>query len=190
MAMDNTIFTPSPPPGVSDEFIRVLVVDDDDATRVVLRLVLEDAGYIVHEASDGLLAMNVLLTSPYPLVVVLDLMMPRMSGTEILELFANDPVWAQRHAFLLLTAAFDRPPTKRFRAMLQQLATPLVRKPFDLEELLGLVAAAAARLPQIHAGPEPSATLPPSVLLPPGSELPLTSSTRTRVRRQGQGKQK
>ena len=118
MAMDNTIFTPSPPPGVSDEFIRVLVVDDDDATRVVLRLVLEDAGYIVHEASDGLLAMNVLLTSPYPLVVVLDLMMPRMSGTEILELFANDPVWAQRHAFLLLTAAFDRPPTKRFRAML------------------------------------------------------------------------
>ena len=188
MAMDNIISTPSPPPGVPDEFIRVLVVDDDDATRVVLRLVLENAGYIVHEASDGLLAMNILLASPYPLVVVLDLMMPRMSGTEILELFANDSVWAQRHAFLLLTAAFDRPPTKRFRAMLQQLNTPLVRKPFDLEELLDLVAAAAARLPQIHAGPEPSATLPLSIPLPPGSEQFPNSSTATRVRRQGRGK--
>ena len=190
MTMDDIISTPSPPPRVPAESFHVLVVDDDNATRVALRPVLEDAGYIVHEASDGLLAMNVLLTSPYPLVVVLDLMMPRMSGTEILELFANDPVWAQRHAFLPLTAAFDRPPTKRFRAMLQQLATPLVRKPFDLEELLDLVAAAAARLPQLHAGPEPSATLPPSVLLPPGSERSLTSSIGTRVRRQGQGKQK
>src|SRR5260370_30893572 len=111
MALGKTIFTPSPQPGVSDEFIRVLVVDDDDATRVVLRLVLEDAGYIVHEASDGLLAMNVLLTSPYPLVVVLDLMMPRMSGTEILELFANAPAWAQRHALPPLPAALHRPPT-------------------------------------------------------------------------------
>jgi CheY-like chemotaxis protein len=97
--------------------------------------------------------MNMLLASPYPLVVVLDLMMPRMSGAEILELFANDPVWARRHAFLLLTAAFDCPPPKRFRAMLQQLATPLVRKPFDLDELLDLVAAAAARLPRMQVGP-------------------------------------
>jgi DNA-binding response OmpR family regulator len=122
-------------------------------------------------------------------VVVLDLMMPRVSGTEILELFANDSVWAQRHAFLLLTAAFDSPPPKRFRAMLQQLATPLVRKPFDLEELLDLVAAAAVRLPHVQAGPESSATLPPSVLLPTGLKRSLTSSTGTRVRRQGRDRQ-
>ena|SRR5258706_4305858 len=188
MTMDDTISTPSPPPGVPAESFHVLVVDDDNATRVALRLVLEDAGYIVQEASDGLLAMDVLLASPYPLVVVLDLMMPRMSGTEILELFANDPVWAQRHAFLLLTAAFDVPPPQRFRAMLQQLATPLVRKPFNLDELLDLVAAAAARLPQKQAGPEPSATLPLSVPLPPGSEQSLNSRSATRVRRQGRGK--
>jgi len=75
--------------------MHVLVVDDDRDIRGTLRVALEDAGYTVHEAPDGLSAMDLLLTSPFPLVVLLDLMMPRMTGSEILELFANDSVAAR-----------------------------------------------------------------------------------------------
>src|SRR5258706_14602747 len=79
---------------------HVLVVDDDRDIRGTLRVALEDAGYTVHEAPDGLIAIDLLLASPAPLVVLLDLMMPRMAGSEILELFANESVWARRDALI------------------------------------------------------------------------------------------
>jgi len=125
---------------------HVLIVDDDTDIRGTLRVALEDAGYTVHEASDGLLAMDLLLTSPAPLVVVLDLMMPRMTGSEILELFANDSVWARRHAFIVLTAAAGRSGMVQLRPLLQRLASPLLPKPYDLDALLEAVHAAEQRL--------------------------------------------
>ncbi len=125
----------------------MLVVDDDAAIRGTLQVALEDAGYTVHEAPpDGLIAMDLLLTSPSPLVVLLDLMMPRMTGSEILELFANASMWARRHAFIVLTAAASRSGVVQLQPLLQQLASPLLPKPFDLDALLEAVHAAAQRL--------------------------------------------
>src|SRR5215813_729711 len=43
---------------------RVLVVDDDSDTRETVRMLLEDAGYVVLEAEDGAVALDVLRTSP------------------------------------------------------------------------------------------------------------------------------
>jgi CheY-like chemotaxis protein len=51
---------------------RVLVIDDDDATRVAMRALLEDAGYPVLEATDADTALDVLRTSQEGLVVVFD----------------------------------------------------------------------------------------------------------------------
>jgi len=129
----------------------VLVVDDDTAIRETLRVALEDVGYIIHEAPDGLIAMDLLLTSPFPLVVLLDLMMPRMTGSEILELFANDSVWARRHAFIVLTAASGRSGMVQLQPVLQQLASPLLPKPYALEALLAAVHAAEQRLASLAA---------------------------------------
>jgi CheY-like chemotaxis protein len=62
----------------------VLVVEDDDDTREVVVYVLETAGYRVVTATNGQLALDVLRSSPHPLIVVLDMMMPVMDGWQFL----------------------------------------------------------------------------------------------------------
>src|SRR6185437_6059247 len=61
----------------------VLVVDDDPDIRETLRFVLEDAGYPVYSAENGEEALAVLASvNPLPGLILLDLMMPVMSGDE------------------------------------------------------------------------------------------------------------
>jgi len=138
---------PSGPAAPRAGAIHVLIVDDESVIRTAVRTALEDAGYVVHEAADGVIAMDVLRVSPQPLVVVLDLMMPRMSGTEVLEFLAAEPVWAQRHSVIVLTAVGRWLTSKHLQPLLEHFAISLVGKPFDVEDLLAVVAAAAHRLP-------------------------------------------
>lgn len=73
-------------PGVEDSGrLRVLVVDDDDAIREVIAEVLRDHGYDVLAAANGEQALMTLNDEPPPDLVLLDLMMPVMSGWEVLE---------------------------------------------------------------------------------------------------------
>lgn len=69
---------------------RILIVDDDDDARETLREVLEDAGFSVFEASNGKLALDLLDARPETALVVLDLDMPVMSGTEMLARMKGD----------------------------------------------------------------------------------------------------
>lgn len=126
---------------------HVLVVDDDEAIRESLRSLFEHVGYTVHEASDGMIAMDILLISTYPLVVILDLMMPRLSGYTILQMLASDPAWARRHAFVVLTAANEPEGATELRTLLTSLSITLLQKPFDVDSLLAATAEAASRLP-------------------------------------------
>lgn len=70
---------------------RVLVVDDDEAVRVVLEAVLRADGHDVSMADDGEAALGLLGDRPLPSLVLLDLMMPRLSGWEVLEAMAHRP---------------------------------------------------------------------------------------------------
>ena len=63
---------------------RLLVVDDDDLGRRQMRAALEQEGWTVTEASDGLDALA-RLNEARPDVIMLDLMMPEMDGFEFLE---------------------------------------------------------------------------------------------------------
>lgn len=63
---------------------RILTVDDDPSTRFVLRLILEREGYEILEASDGVKALEILKSDPLPDIVTSDLMMPIMSGFELI----------------------------------------------------------------------------------------------------------
>jgi hypothetical protein len=92
--------SPSPAPQAAKSATHVLVVDDDTDIRGTLRMALEDAGYTVHEAPDGLIAMDLLLTSP---------------------------------------------------ALLQQLASPLLPKPYNIDALLEAIQAAEQRLASLAA---------------------------------------
>ena len=61
---------------------RVLVVDDDDHIRAVVRFALSDGGYEVHEAADGQEAL-LRAAETDPDLVVLDVLMPELDGLEV-----------------------------------------------------------------------------------------------------------
>lgn len=130
---------------VSDARSAVLVVDDNQDIRETVRLVLEDEGYTVLEAGDGMTALNILRDSPQSLVVLLDHIMPGIDGTETLDLIGRDTQLARRHAYLMMTAS-STVGTPEIVTPDDEFEVPLVAKPFDLDELLGAVAQAAASL--------------------------------------------
>jgi CheY-like chemotaxis protein len=69
---------------------EILVVDDDRNIRETLADVLRYAGYRVELAENGERALEIIRRGPLPAVVLLDLMMPVMSGWEFLELAEQD----------------------------------------------------------------------------------------------------
>ena len=81
---------------------KVLVVDDDSDTRAIIKQALLATDFAVDEAKDGLDAREY-CTRQLPDVIVLDLMMPRMTGLEFLQLFRAE-VSAPFVPVLLLTA--------------------------------------------------------------------------------------
>lgn len=63
---------------------KILVVDDNVDSIMILRSILESQGYTVRTAQSGADALT-LLTQEVPDLVLLDVMMPQMSGIEVLE---------------------------------------------------------------------------------------------------------
>jgi len=121
--------------------LPVLVVDDDSGIRETVRLTLEDEGYVVLEAPDGRTALGELRSSARPLIVLLDHLMPELDGLETLDTIAADPLLAQRHAYIMLTADGRSEPV-RLTSGGDEWKIPIVAKPFDLEDLLAAVAQA------------------------------------------------
>ena len=132
-------------PGVT----RVLIVDDDEAIRETLRFALEDCGYDVLEAADGLSALRVLRTTAARLVVLLDLMMPGLDGAGVLGAVAGDARLASQFAYILVTAN-TRTLTLAFANLLTNLRVATISKPFDLDTLLDVVRQASDRLAQLE----------------------------------------
>jgi CheY-like chemotaxis protein len=69
--------------------VTVLVVDDDSMVLEIYRLILERAGFNVLVAGDGLVALEVVSSTP-PDLILLDIKMPRMDGIEVLKRLAAD----------------------------------------------------------------------------------------------------
>ena len=125
--------------------IRVLIADDEADLRETLRTLLESEGYSVSEATDGRAALEAVRASSEPLVVLLDVVMPRLNGIQVLDAIAADDALAERNASLLLTAN-HRPMLDAAAGLLAQLDVVVVRKPFDIDALVTDVARCAARL--------------------------------------------
>lgn len=123
----------------------ILIIDDEESIRTASRFALEDGGYTVAEASDGQAGLDFLRGATQPLVVLLDLMMPTMSGIALLQVLRQEPALAERHVFVLFTAAttFTADTLCVYLPSHPLLALP---KPFALDDLLATVAEAAAQL--------------------------------------------
>lgn len=115
---------------------RILVVDDTPALRMLLVDALLDAGFEARAAENGQAALAV-AESWLPDAIILDIMMPVMDGPTFLRTRRQRPALAAVPV-LVLTA---QPTHDR---LLQGLdATVILRKPYDLDELLDAVRALA-----------------------------------------------
>jgi CheY-like chemotaxis protein len=126
----------------------VLLADDDPWIRESVGFLLRDAGYQVLEAADGVETLDMLVLSEHPLVVVLDLVMPRMTGFEVLQRVARDAHLGTHHAYVVCSALAGGPQRvgEHFTALLELLQIAYVARPFDMDVLLAAVGADAERL--------------------------------------------
>jgi len=114
--------------------MRVLIVDDDQRLAASVRRGLGDAGFAADVVTDGEEALAAAATTPYD-VVLLDLMLPGLSGLEVLE---GIRLAKPRLPVVALTALDD---TRSKVAGLDAGADDYLTKPFSLEELAARVRA-------------------------------------------------
>ena len=105
---------------------RVLVADDEPAMRLLLRVNLPSAGYEVVEAADGDAAFSSIREQDFDLLV-LDVMMPGMSGFELAERLRADPATAELPIVFVSARADDEDVQRGFELG----AVDYVTKPFD-----------------------------------------------------------
>jgi len=85
---------------------RILVIDDEPDLRELVRINLDQAGYSVDTVSTGREALHALRHSP-PDLVVLDLMLPDVSGTELCRKIRSDPALAEIPVIMLTAKAAE-----------------------------------------------------------------------------------
>jgi DNA-binding response OmpR family regulator len=121
--------------GRSRHLTRLLVADDSETVLLMLERRLEMEGYEVVTATDGFEALERLRNadSAEPDVILLDAMMPNMSGTEVLEQLRDS---GSTIPVLMISAHLDAQEPNRMRSL---GATDCIPKPFEWEDLIGKI---------------------------------------------------
>lgn len=120
---------------------RILVVDDDDAIRTLLFTVLRRRGFTVDVARNGVEALERCTLCHYSLIL-LDLMMPLMSGWVFLDELPRQISADLRPLVVVLTAG------KEPRKLDADLVAGTIRKPFDIELLVDTVKGCLQTMPE------------------------------------------
>lgn len=110
---------------------NVLVVDDDEKSRILLRDLLETEGHLISEAADGQSALA-MISKNQPDVVLLDVMMPGMDGFEVCRKIKGSPV-TEAVSVILVTALTDR--SDRLRGI-EAGANDFLIKPIDTRDVI------------------------------------------------------
>ena len=132
--------------------IRVLVVDDEPHIGQIIRTRLEQGPFEVMIADDGGQALAELQKHPDTRMVVLDLMLPGMSGLEVLRALRSDQRWSSLPCLILSAAGQD----VHFREAQQLGVSDVMTKPFSPRRLFEKVVALTADFTQ-QGSIEPSA---------------------------------
>jgi len=133
----------------------VLVVDDEPHIGLILRTRLEQGPFDVLLAEDGTEALALLARTPSVGLVILDLMLPGMSGTEVLSAIRANAAWGGIPCLILTAAGHD--------AQLQDAESlgiaGIMTKPFSPRRLFDRVVTLTARAPSVVALPAPDPTM-------------------------------
>lgn len=120
--------------------VKILLVDDNDVTREVLRVILRSEGYnVVGEATDGGTGLDMAIKLR-PHVIMLDVVMPKVSGKDILprlrELVPDACV-------LMVTASKDQ---QTISEVVKTGIHGYILKPFNAQKIIDTVAAVVAKI--------------------------------------------
>ncbi len=111
---------------------KILIVDDEESLRTLVRHELENHGFEVTEKESGSDALQYLAGSPAD-VVILDIKMPEMGGLEVLEKIREGDL---ARKVIMLTGVGE---LKIARESLELGANDFMSKPFDMSNLLACI---------------------------------------------------
>jgi DNA-binding response OmpR family regulator len=129
--------------------VTVLVVDDEPHIGRIIRTRLEQAGYVVLLAERGTDALSRLESTSAIALVVLDLMLPGISGTEVLRILRADSRWRAVPCIVLTAAGQDA----QLREVESLGVSEIMTKPFSPRRLLERVRAHLETTPTAPALP-------------------------------------
>ena len=109
----------------------VLVIDDDDVIRMVVRDALEFVGYTVHEANGPEIGLE-LAERVQPEIVMLDIMLPRIDGLKVLAHMRSIGLPCK-------VVIFSATGTRHAAEAFELGANEFLTKPFELDELIGII---------------------------------------------------
>jgi CheY-like chemotaxis protein len=114
------------------QHFRVLVVEDHNDSREMLEEFLTEEGFAVESAVNGLQALERLLRPPLPDVMLLDLMMPVMTGWDLMIRLGTEPLLCEMPVIVVSGAGSTRPVPTGIIAS--------IPKPLDLQVLMETLA--------------------------------------------------
>ena len=114
---------------------KIMIVEDDDGLREIYKIRLAADGYIVVTASDGEMALSVAV-SEKPDLMVLDLMMPKISGFDMLEILRSTPEMAKLRVIVMTALSSDE---QRARGESLHVDRYLVKSQVGIEDVVNAV---------------------------------------------------
>jgi len=127
--------------------LTILVVEDEDSIRAMLLLVLEQAGFIAHAASDAKAAQAVLDQTPVDLIL-LDWMLPGISGAEWARRLRKESAYQELPIILLTARGEEEDKVRGFDVGVDDYMT----KPFSPKELIARIRAVLRRSGKLQGG--------------------------------------
>lgn len=112
---------------------EILIVDDDPPIRNLLRQIFKRMGFDAREARDGVEAISC-VSEALPRLIMLDLMMPRMNGWEVLQ-HLRDQGLLDKLPVIVLTAVG----TQRTEGLSEFGVRAVLSKPFEISDLISTV---------------------------------------------------
>ncbi|HKY50129.1 MAG TPA: response regulator [Candidatus Limnocylindria bacterium] len=123
----------------------MLVADDDSATRALIDMALQEAGYDCVLAADGQSALKQ-ARALRPDLIVLDIGMPLLSGDEVHRELRRDP----RTRYIPVVFVTAKRTTGEMAARLRNGADDYIAKPFDVDELVARIGSALRRATELR----------------------------------------
>lgn len=111
---------------------KILIVDDDERNRKLLRVLLQGKGYKTIEAIDGIEALQI-IKKIIPDLILMDLRMPKMDGIETTKKIKNDPCLSNVAVFCLTASG-----TKAEKKLIEDLSIfdDYIIKPINIEKFM------------------------------------------------------